>query len=137
MRHSIMLLPLLLLAGQASAQGPALKPKQEAALDKELAGRVMTGTTPCIRQSPLLKLIVISDDILVYRIGGKRFVNRTIGSCNGLMKGGKPIIGIDKPRICTGDMIVVEDLASGIRTGTCQIGNFTIYDRAEKTKADD
>lgn len=119
MRRSILLLPMLLLAGQASAQGPVLTPKQEAALVKEIGDRTMTGTAPCIRQSPLLKLTVISDDILVYRVGGKRFVNRTIGSCNGLMKGGKSIIGIDKPRICTGDMILVEDLASGIRTGSC------------------
>lgn len=137
MRLFSLLLPILLLAGPASAQEPALTPKQEAALIKDIGDRAMTGTTPCIRQSPLLKLTVISDDILVYRVGGKRFVNRTIGSCNGLMKGGKPIIGIDKPRICAGDMIVVEDLASGIRTGTCQIGNFTIYDRAEKARADD
>ncbi|MGW8201287.1 hypothetical protein ACWGM0_01900 [Sphingomonas bisphenolicum] len=137
MRAKLLMLPVMMLAGQAGAQMPSLTPDQEKALAKEIGERVATDKVNCIRQSPLLKLTVISDDVLVYRAGGKRFVSRTIGTCHGLMKGGKPIIGIDKPRICAGDMIVVEDLASGIRTGTCAMGGFATYDRPEKADKPD
>lgn len=124
-------------AAQAQAQMPALTPEQEKLLTREIGDRVLTEKVECVRRSPMLKLTVVSDDLLVYRVGSKRFVSRTIGTCNGLMKGGKPVISLDKPRVCRRDSIVVEDLASGIRTGSCAMGGFALYEQPAKEKKAD
>lgn len=132
MRTILLLLPIVLLNGPADAQMPSLTPDQEKTLSREIGDRVVTDKVDCIRMSPRLHLTVISDDVLVYRVGSKRFVTRTMGSCNGLAKGDKPIISSSNQRVCKGDAIVVEDLVSGIRTGSCAIGNFATYEKAGK-----
>lgn len=120
---------LTLGAGAAPAQAPELTARQQQDLAQQIGGRVEAGHIECVRRSPLLKLHVVSDDLIVYRVGAKRYVSRTIGRCNGLMRGGKPVIsGNNSARICMGDTVYVEDFDSGLRLGMCGIGRFAIYD---------
>lgn len=119
----------------AGAGAQTLTPAQRDALAGEIGERVPAGTADCVRRSPRLKQIVISDDVLVYRLGSKRFVSRTNGACHGLARGDKPVVSNERPRICAGDMIIVYDPVSDIRSGMCTMGAFAIYDMADKAKS--
>ncbi|QGP79437.1 hypothetical protein [Sphingobium sp. CAP-1] len=122
----------IMIAGAANAQMPTLTPDQENTLTREIGDRIATQSVDCIRLSPRLQLTVVSDDLLIYRIGGKRYLSRTAGTCHGLARGDKPILSLGKSRICAGDWIAVEDLVSGIRTGGCAIGRFAVYAKPGK-----
>lgn len=135
MKRSIMAYLTLGLATTAAvAQMPSLTTEQEEILKREIGDKVPTDKLECIRRSSLLKLRIVSDDVIIYRAGSKRFLTRTAGTCRGLTGGGKPVIHGETKKICAGDTIFVEDMDSGVRLGTCGMGSFVVYDDSPKEK---
>src|SRR4051812_40693377 len=80
MRASV--LPLLLAACAAGTIGPA--ERDEAALARELAGRVAGAPQSCVSVQPAQNLQPAGRDTLVYRSGGTVWINRPRDGCVGL-----------------------------------------------------
>src|SRR3546814_17270684 len=71
----------------AEDQSPTLTAKQQATLTKALEGKVAGKPQSCMSMIPRADLQVISDDVLLYKIGRTVYVNRMMGNCSGLTNG--------------------------------------------------
>src|SRR3546814_6513464 len=92
MRPPGIVLPILLVSacatnGMAEDQSPTLTAKQQATLTKALEGKVADKPQSCMSMIPRADLQVISDDVLLYKIGRTVYVNRMMGNCSGLTNG--------------------------------------------------
>lgn len=131
MRGMLIVLPILLAACTTSSMAednpPKLTEKQKAALDKALEGRVAGKPQSCISLTQRADLQVISDDLLLYKAGRTVYVNRVLGSCNGLSFGGTLVTHVWGSQICRGDIARVANLSAGMLTGSCALGDFIPY----------
>ena len=136
MRRMLIALPVLLAAcasaGMAEDRPPQLTEKQKAAFDRALEGKVAGKPQSCISLTQRADLQVISDDLLLYKAGRTVYVNRVIGSCNGLSFGRTLVTNVWGSQICRGDIARVADLGAGMLTGSCALGDFVPYAPADK-----
>ena len=128
MRAWIWMAPVL-LAGCAAGQEPKpLTPKQNAELDKALAGKVAGEKVSCINREPQTSLTVISNNVLLYKVNRRLvYKNELIGSCNGLTYGDTMIVRSFGTQLCRGDFTSSANLQTGMITGSCALGDFTPY----------
>src|SRR3546814_1161482 len=68
---------------------------------------------------PRADLQVISDDVLLYKIGRTVYVNRMMGNCSGLTNGRTLVSYVWGSQVCRGDIARVADLNVGMITGSC------------------
>src|SRR3546814_4403262 len=73
---------------------------------------------------PRADLQVISDDVLLYKIGRTVYVNRMMGNCSGLTNGRTLVSNVWGSQVCRGDIARVADLNVGMITGSCAFGDF-------------
>lgn len=136
MRSILIALPVLLAAcataGMAEDKPPQLTEKQQAALDRALEGKVAGEPQSCISLIQRADLQVISDDLLLYKAGRTVYVNRVLGSCNGLSFGRTLVTNVWGSQICRGDIARVADLSAGMLTGSCALGDFVPYRTPDK-----
>lgn len=136
MRRMMIALPVLLAAcasaGMAEDRPPQLTEKQKATLDRALEGKVAGEPQSCISLTQRADLQVISDDLLLYKAGRTVYVNRVMGSCNGLSFGRTLVTNVWGSQICRGDIARVADLSAGMLTGSCALGDFVPYRPADK-----
>lgn len=136
MRPMLIALPVLLAAcataGMAEDKPPQLSEKQQAALDRALEGKVAGEPQSCISLIQRADLQVISDDLLLYKAGRTVYVNRVLGSCNGLSFGRTLVTNVWGSQICRGDIARVADLSAGMLTGSCALGDFVPYRTPDK-----
>jgi hypothetical protein len=135
--HPIMILTGLLTAscsGQGLDSAPApLTEKQAAILTKALDGKVAGKPVDCVTANAATNFTRVSDDILLYRTGGKTVYQNTLPNrCFGL--GNDDDILVFKrygSGYCKGDLIRRVDRFSGIQDSTCQFGAFIPYKKIE------
>lgn len=136
MRRMMIALPVLLTAcasaGMAEDRPPQLTEKQKATLDRALEGKVAGEPQSCISLTQRADLQVISDDLLLYKAGRTVYVNRVMGSCNGLSFGRTLVTNVWGSQICRGDIARVADFSAGMLTGSCALGDFVPYRPADK-----
>ena len=116
-------------SGTAAPGAAALKPKQAEQLDKQLAGKVAGEPVKCLPNYRTSETIRISDDILLYRAGGKLvYRNDLKASCPGLARD-SDIMVVEQfgSSTCSGDFFHLVDRSSGIRGPTCVFGDFVPY----------
>lgn len=130
MRIAALLLPLLTLAGCASApaEPPRLTEKQAEKLARELDGRVPGEKVACITRFGGSDMTVISDQVLLYRVSSRLiYKNELSGRCSGLSRGDTLITHSSTGQLCRGDIARVAHLPSGMTTGSCALGDFIPY----------
>ncbi|HEY9580666.1 MAG TPA: hypothetical protein VIR65_12475 [Rhizorhapis sp.] len=135
MRPPWIVLPILLVSacatnGMAEDQSPTLTAKQQATLTKALEGKVAGKPQSCMSMIPRADLQVISDDVLLYKIGRTVYVNRMMGNCSGLTNGRTLVSNVWGSQVCRGDIARVADLNVGMITGSCAFGDFVPYSPA-------
>src|SRR3546814_4889243 len=91
-------------------QSPTLTAKQQATLTKALEGKVAGKPQSCMSMIPRADLQVISDDVLLYKIGRTVYVNRMMGNCSGLTNGRTLVSNVWGSQVCRGDIARVADL---------------------------
>jgi hypothetical protein len=127
-RLPLLLTPLLLAACAGTYEPEPLTAKQEVKLDKALAGLTPGEPVSCISRFPQTNLVVISNNVLLYKVSKKLvYRNDLLGSCNGLTRGDTLITQSQGSQLCRGDLARSADLRVGIPTGACAIGDFTPY----------
>lgn len=120
--------------GTAEPGAAALTPKQSERLDKLLSGKVPGEPVRCLPNYRTTETIRISDNILLYRAGGKLvYRNDLRDSCPGLARDSDiMVVRQFGSSTCEGDFFHLVDRTSGIRGPTCVFGAFVPYRKAEK-----
>ncbi len=116
----------------AGEKEPQLTEKQQAKLDKKLAGRVAGEPVSCIQQSRIRSFTAISDDVLVYEVGNTLYVNQPYRGCRGVTND-TLVTRTSAGSLCRGDQARITDLQNGFDVGTCTFGEFTPYRMAENS----
>lgn len=128
MRTWLWITPVLLAGCAASTPPKPLTPKQEAELDKALAGKVAGEKVSCVNREQQTNLTVISNNVLLYKVSKKLvYKNELIGSCNGLTRGDIIITQSWGSQMCRGDFTRTADRTSGMLSGACALGDFIPY----------
>lgn len=118
----------LLAAGSALASEPA---EETDALD----GFVETGDTVNCVSMRSTGIDVIDENRLLFKVGSRRYVNETKGSCERADSSFNRIEArLFQPRACTGDIFSVVDNQTGAFLGSCSLGEFRAL--AKKPKAE-
>lgn len=129
----LLLAPLMLAACSGSYTPAPLTPKQTAALDKALDGKVPGEKVACINQIQRTDLRIISNSLILYRVSRKLvYRNDLIGRCTGLTRGDPLIVRSFGGQYCRGDLAQTANLTVGTLSGSCALGDFVPYRTPEK-----
>jgi hypothetical protein len=128
MRIVIFLAPLLVTACAGGSAPARLTERQAARLEAALSEKVAGKPVSCISRYPQASLTAINDRVLLYRVSSRLiYRNDLIGSCSGLSRGDALVVQSWSAQYCRGDIAKSADLANGMVTGTCALGDFTPY----------
>ena len=121
-------LPLLLLLAGCAAPDPGRIGREEAALDRELAGRTAGRPQSCL-PVPLGpgSLQAANPRTLVYRQGGTVWVNRLRAPCPSLRPLSTIIIEVRTGQYCRNDRFRAAQPGDIIAGPTCFLGDFVPY----------
>ena len=127
MRLSTLLAPLL-LAAPAAAQ----LPDPQVRLDRLLAGRAAGPPQACLPNRPNLRTEVIPGEALVYRQGGRLWINRPDAGREWLTEASILAQATPISSFCRGDGVQIIDRVGGFQRGFLILGEFTPYARAPR-----
>lgn len=107
----------------------ALKDQQE--LSVRLAGRVAGPARDCLPSYRANKQMNISDNVILFDVGGTIYRNDPPGGCPGLGSGQYALVLHPVgSSLCRGEIAQVRDTMSGNFRGSCTLGAFVPYTRA-------
>ena len=121
-----------LLAGCTTGEDPDLSTEAESRLIAELEGYVPDGpSVSCVRSPEVQGNRTVGRDAIVFSgSAGRKWVNRTRGSCPSLEFGRALRFRMTAPQLCSGEIAAVFDPATNMEYGACALGEFTPYRRA-------
>jgi len=105
--------------------------QEQAALQKELAGRVPAGAPQmCLPPGVTYDSRNVSENTIIYSRGSTMYVNHPPGGCTGL---GNPFYALVTKSVgqgpCRGDIAEVRDIQNNVMIGACSLGDFIPYRR--------
>lgn len=113
-------------------QPQAVSADSQARLQQLLAGKVAGPPTSCIPRHRADDMVVISDNLVLYRDGSNRVYRQDFGSggCSGLGSGFYAMkTRSSSSSLCRGDIVEVVDVRSGMLRGACTFGDFVPFTR--------
>jgi hypothetical protein len=123
------LLISLALAGCA-AGATGWNAREQAALERDLGGRVAGEPESCIPWRSTQSLHAVGDGRLVYREGRTIWVNQPMTECRGMESTDTLIVEMrGGSRYCRGDHVRALESGSSIPGPMCVLGDFTPYRR--------
>jgi hypothetical protein len=125
-RYAVLALALATVSAAPAPHQSASDQRDQAALDKAIAG--LTPGTPvhCINQRDVTSTEIHGDKI-VYELGRHRkWVNQTNGTCGG-HSDDILVTRSTMNRYCEGDIVTLRDRVAGMTTGGCSLGKFVPY----------
>jgi hypothetical protein len=125
---------LALLAGcsmtaEEAQRQAAADARNQAKLDKRLAGYVADRPQNCIQPNRSTNTEIFGDTIVYRDVGNRLYVNKTNGGCFGLKRQDIIITRSFTGQLCQGDIVRTADRATGFPTGSCAFGEFVPYRR--------
>jgi hypothetical protein len=140
MKTIIMLCAAILMVGcthsggpQASAPAQAQAAQHEADLAAALSGRTAGPPQDCVSEADLGGNKSYGRDVILFtgRTNDVVYVNRPAGGCPTLDFGRAIKTQTPMTKLCRGDIVTVFDPVSSIEFGSCSLGEFTPYRRAQ------
>jgi len=138
MRTTILALSIIALGLAGCAQTPqeAARAQADAAATQEKLGRDLAGLTPTGKTDCLNNFGTSSmksyGSTLVYSVSrGLKYVTDTGGGCEATNRGDILITKSPTGRLCRGDIATTVQPTSRVPSGSCSIGEFTIYKKAK------
>lgn len=111
---------------------PALSAKDQAKLDKALAGKTAGASQTCIPLVQIRNTTYVGNRTILYRISSNLvYRNDPPGGCPGLREGAGLITTTTTGMLCSGDIAQVRDFVAGFSTGACALGDFVPYRTAK------
>jgi len=121
----------LLLAASAAQAAPSAR--AEAALARELAGRVAGPPVDCIYLRDIRASRIIDGIAIVYETGGGTlYVNRPASGTTWLHRDDVMVTDTHSPQLCSVDIVRLRDSGSRMETGSVGLGKFVPYRRPAK-----
>lgn len=109
----------------------ALDEKGQKAAKRYLKDRVASNPVSCIPQTRLRRSTAASDDVLLYDDGATIYVNTPYLGCPGA-RGNAMISSTPAGRLCSGDIVLVQDLIAGVQLGSCSLGEFVPFRKVKQ-----
>ena len=125
-------LALAATAPLSAAARPRLTPDQQ--LQTALAGRVAGKPTMCITPSSVSSTQVIDGTAILYRAGGKLYVNRPRTGASSLRSDDILVTNINGAQWCSIDTVRLVDRAGWFPRGFVALGDFVPYTRADRAR---
>ena len=127
-------IPILLaavLAGSCSTTPPPPDPAVAARLQQLIAGKVAGEPLHCLQTYRSNDMVAIDTSTLVFRDGGRVYVNRLRDPCPQLTNPSYTLITrqFGGTGLCSGQIAEVANLQTGMIAGSCVIGEFIPYTR--------
>ena len=129
MRIGLLLIGAAAVAGCAPAAPVERTAEAQTHLDKVLAGRVAGPPQNCLNQFRTRDMITIDDNTVLFKVGSTYYRNdfRSEG-CSQLSRPGSAMVTKSPTtQLCSGDIITINDTASGMMLGACSFGEFVPY----------
>lgn len=122
----------ILLAGCMVEEGPDPSAEARSRLAAELEGYDPAGpAVSCVRSPDLQGNRTVGPDTILFSgSAGRKWVNRTRGSCPSLEFGRALRFRTVSTQLCSGEIAAVFDPTTGIEYGACALGDFVPYRRA-------
>ena len=123
------------LAALAVVAAPAVAaPREtpEAQFQKLLAGRVAGEPTNCISLSSVTETQVIAGKAIVYRVGGRLYVNQPRSGATQLRDDDVLVTRSVGGQLCSIDTVELVDRSSQIARGFVVLGTFVPYSKARR-----
>ena len=120
------------LAGCTMAERPSMAeadPRGDRALAQSLAGRTAGPPQSCINLATSRSNRSFSRDAILFGEGSRIYVNRPRDGCDILREGRTLVTRTTTSQLCSGDIVQVTDLTSGVTYGACALGEFVPYVR--------
>ena len=114
------------LAAGSSAMAAPIAP--EARLERLLEGRTPGKPASCINQRDIRSVQIVDRTAIVYRVGGKLFVNRP-RSANQLRRDDILVTNTIGSQLCRIDIVRTVDRTALFPTGFVSLGEFVPYTR--------
>jgi hypothetical protein len=118
---------LLAAALPAQAASPAATAKAEARLAKALDGRVAGKPVDCINLRNIQSSEIIDRTAILYRVGGKLYVNRPDMGKESLDSDDILVTKTYTSQLCSLDTVHLVDRASRFQSGFVGLGKFVPY----------
>lgn len=124
---------ILLLAGLTAADAAQKKPDPDLAkIEKRLAGLTPGKPMQCLHRDLTSQSTMRADGVILYIAGRNRvYRNDLIGNCPGLTRGDIMVTKSIGSDLCRGDFVQTRSPMGGMVTGSCALGTFTPYTKAE------
>ncbi|MGJ3647517.1 hypothetical protein ACLB0R_03445 [Sphingomonas sp. GlSt437] len=120
MRAPALIVTAALLLGAA---GP------DSAIDHAIAGRVAGTPVRCIDKPSNQGPEIIDSATIIYRDGGRLWVNHLPARCPSLSNNVILIVDVYGGQLCHDDRFRTLERETSIPSGYCRLGDFTPYDR--------
>lgn len=123
---------LIAVAAPAMLSAAPLASKQQAELDRLLAGRVAGKPTSCILRATNQHVTAYGDDTLIYGDYDRVvYRNDPAGGCHGAGRDGILVTRSTIGQVCRGDIVDIVDRTSRFPIGTCTLSDFVPYTKAD------
>ena len=123
------LLLSLALAGCATTGPSDWQAREQAALDRELAGRTAGEPESCITAHTSLSLSATGTGKFIYREGRTIWINQPLHECRNVSRLDTLIIEMNGSRYCRGDRVRAVESGGSIPGPMCVLGEFVPYRR--------
>ena len=118
---------LTALAATGSTAQTASEARQQAKLEKALAGLTPGKPVHCLARDRVSHIKTFQDTIVYVQGRNKVWRNDTNGGCNGLKHDDIVVSRITMGQYCAGDIIETRSRSGGFITGACSLGDFIPY----------
>lgn len=117
------------LASCATSRQPVERSaKMQETFDKLIAGKTAGQAALCLPLYRSNDMVVIDEQTLAFRDGRTTWVNRMVGSCSQLDRGGYAVVNQTfGSQLCSGEIARVVDTNTGMTVGSCSYGDFVPY----------
>jgi hypothetical protein len=130
MRSMSLLAIAAALAGCSTSPPMPRSAEADAELQRLIAGRVAGQPISCLSTLRADNMVVIDDNTIAFRNGGRVYVNQMQGGCNQLGTGFYTLVTrMPTTQLCRGEIARVADLTTGSTVGSCVLGDFVPYSR--------
>jgi hypothetical protein len=126
---STLTLAAAVVGGAAAASAASLPPEER--LARLLDGRVAGKPVSCISQYGIQSSEIIDDTAIVYRVGGKLYVNRPRSGASWLDRDDILVTRTSSSQLCRIDAVTLIDRNSRFPSGFVSLGEFVPYTRVK------
>ena len=131
-------IPLLLTAAALAGcttqpPAPSRTAESQAKFVQLTAGKVAGRPITCLPSYTTNDMVTSDDSTVVFKRGGRVYVNHLLGECGGLKSGFYTLVTRSGGSgMCRGDISHVTDIRTGAIVGSCAIGDFVPYTTASR-----